>query len=249
MFRLKGMQMIKILICDDDKILCDQIKAGLEKHYAKGVNVGVEHDADRLYDGFQNGRFGNVDILLMDIRFEKINGIDVVKEIQRTYRCLKVIFITGYMDYATQIFKADPSNFLVKPVRNEKLFAAVDELLEKIREEKNDCILLQTKGNAVRVKTRDILFVESDRRVLRIYERETCWIVHKKIEEVEKELPDFFLRCHQSFLVNMDEIKVFNADKIILFDGRRVDVSKAKYREARKKFFRYVEEHAWQPRR
>lgn len=241
--------MIKILICDDDKILCDQIKAGLEKHYAKGVNVGVEHDADRLYDGFQNGRFGNVDILLMDIRFEKINGIDVVKEIQRIYRCLKVIFITGYMDYATQIFKADPSNFLVKPVRNEKLFAAVDDLLEKIREEKNDCILLQTKGNAVRVKTRDILFVESDRRVLRIYERETCWIVHKKIGEVEKELPDFFLRCHQSFLVNMDEIKVFNADKIILFDGRRVDVSKARYREARKKFFRYVEEHAWQPRR
>ena len=237
--------MIKILICDDDKILCDQIKAALEKHYAGGVQVGEEHDADRLLEGFQSCRFGNVDILLMDIRFEKINGIDAVKEIQRTYRCLKVIFITGYMDYATQIFKAAPSNFLVKPVRNEKLFAAVDELLEKIHEEESDCILLQTKGNAVRVKTRNILFAESDKRVVKLYEKETCWTVHKKIGELEKELPEYFLRCHQSFLVNMDEIKVFNADQIILFDGRKIDVSKARYREARKKFFRYVGEHAW----
>ncbi len=237
--------MIKILICDDDKILCDQIKAALETHYAKRVKVGVEHDADRLLGGFQSGRFGNVDILLMDIRFEKINGIDAVKEIQRTYRCLKVIFITGYMDYATQIFKAAPSNFLVKPVKNENLFTAVDELLEKIHEEESDCILLQTKGNAVRVKTRDILFAESDKRVVKLYEKETCWTVHKKIGELEKELPEYFLRCHQSFLVNMDEIKVFNADQIILFDGRKIDVSKARYREARKKFFRYVGEHVW----
>ena len=61
-----------------------------------------------------------------------------------------------------------------------------------------------------------------------------------KLDHLERQLPDQFLRCHKSFLVNMDRIRNFEKHQIELESGRMVDVSRSRLKEAREKYFQYV---------
>ena len=56
------------------------------------------------------------DILIMDVNLKDGNGIETVKEIQQLHPKLKVIYLTGIIDYATSIFETNPAYFLVKPI-------------------------------------------------------------------------------------------------------------------------------------
>ena len=63
-----------------------------------------------------------------------------------------------------------------------------------------------------------------------------------KLSDMEKLLPEYFLRCHQSYLVNMDRIRKFTLDGIVLIDGRVIPVSRARYTETKDKFLKNLGE-------
>lgn len=88
--------------------------------------------------------------------------------------------------------------------------------MEKIKEEDRSCLLLQSRGEIVKIKIDDIWYVESSRRNLTIYEQAKAASVLMKLSDMEKLLPEYFLRCHQSYLVNMDRIRKFTLDGICI---------------------------------
>ena len=148
----------------------------------------------------------------------------------------------GYLEYAADIFEADPFYFLAKPIKEKKLTDAIDRALEKIKEEDRSCLLLQSRGEIVKIKIDDIWYVESSRRNLTIYEAGESSRVLMKLSDMEKLLPEYFLRCHQSYLVNMDRIRKFTLDGIVLIDGRVIPVSRARYTETKDKFLKNLGE-------
>lgn len=84
--------------------------------------------------------------------------------------------------------------------------------------------------------------MESSRRNLTIYEAGESSRVLMKLSDMEKLLPEYFLRCHQSYLVNMDRIRKFTLDGIVLIDGRVIPVSRARYTETKDKFLKNLGE-------
>ena len=69
--------------------------------------------------------------------------------------------------------------------------------------------------------------MESSRRNLTIYEVGEAAAFLLKLSDMEKLLPEYFLRCHQSYLVNMDRIRKFTLDGIVLIDGRVIPVKQS----------------------
>ena len=82
----------------------------------------------------------------------------------------------------------------------------------------------------------------SSKRVITLMGDREKWTVYMKMDELEKLLPENFLRCHKSYMVNMNQIASFAAEGIILESGRKIPVSRAKYQEARKRFWEYFNE-------
>ena len=100
-------------------------------------------------------------------------------------------------------------------------------------------VTLHIKGVLHQLDSRDIVYVESDKRILYIYERNQIYKVYMKLDELEAmELPGF-LRCHKSYMVNMNYIKYLSAEGIILKSGKKVPVSRAKYQESKEAFMKY----------
>lgn len=234
--------MIKITVCDDDPDVLDTIVGLIKKNYGNAVSVSACSQVQRLVGDWQTSGENRADIVIMDIVFEQDNGITAAKTLQQLSRDVKVIFISGYLEYAADIFEADPFYFLVKPIKEKKLVDAINRALKKIREEDRNCLLLQSRGEIVKVKIDDIWYVESSRRNLTIYEAGESSRVLMKLSDMEKLLPEYFLRCHQSYLVNLDRIKKFTLDGIVLIDGRVIPVSRARYSETKDKFLQILGE-------
>lgn len=232
--------MIKITVCDEDPDVLDTIVELIKKNYGNSLSISTCSQVQRLVEDWQTSGDNRTDIVIMDIVFEQNNGITAAKTLQRLSRNVKVIFISGCLEYAADIFEAEPLYFLVKPIKENKLVDAIDRALEKIREEDRNCILLQSRGEIVKIKIDDIWYVESSRRNLTIYEAGESSRVLMKLSDLEKLLPEYFLRCHQSYLVNLDRIKKFTLDGIVLVDGRVLPVSRARYSETKDKFLKIL---------
>lgn len=233
--------MTKIGICDDNVELCEYLKEQLELEYGSEVTVTAYFTAEDLMDDYEKGRDRNIaDVLLMDIDVNGVNGIDVASELQARFSELKVIFITGHIDYSTEIFRAAPSNFLVKPIDRERLVDAVGKAIQELEEEERDCFVVTFKGNVFKIKARDILYFESEKRTVILHARHDSWTIYRKLDDVQQELPDYFLRCHQSYLVNMNEIKSLKPLRLELYQGDEIPVSRPKYKETKDRFLEYI---------
>lgn len=233
--------MISLAICDDDDKILAFLKEKLEKHYEDRLHINQYKDAEQLVSEWE--RIGEMkeNIVIMDIRYARSNGIDAALELQQSYgHAVKVIFLTGYSDYSTDIFRAEPTYFLRKPIDEEKLYEAVDRAIQKVEEERDGTISIRTKGKLTNLDMNKIMFLESDRRNLIIHERSKTIVITAKLDDIEPQLNGNFLRCHQSFLVNMNYIKNFIDMKIEMVDSTIIPVSRSCSKSAREEFLNYL---------
>jgi DNA-binding LytR/AlgR family response regulator len=97
-----------------------------------------------------------------------------------------------------------------------------------------------SKNTTVRIRYKGIVYVESQGRIVTFHHEngETEEII-SKLNHVEDKFPNNFIRCHQSFLVNMDKIQSVKNNKIVLFSGEDVPVPSDKYKSVKNRIMRY----------
>ena len=132
------------------------------------------------------------------------------------------------------------SAYLLKPHSKEKFFAAMDRILERRRVDTYNII---RRGNIICIPYNEILYIESNNSkctVHRTDERE--YVVYKRLGEIEEELSDRrFLRCHQSYIVNMSFI--VRADKeFVLSTGDVILIRQRSLNEIKREYFNYINE-------
>lgn len=234
--------MIKIAICDDNNETLMMLESLLSSQYHDLIRIHTFTTAFSLMTYLQDEAKGDTDLLLMDIELAQDNGIEVADTMQKQFPKLKVIFITGYIDYARYIFKAEPMDFIVKPVEKKRLYEAIDRALLKITVEKEQMIQIHYKGELLKLDTDQIFYLETIQKVTYVHTRKKEYATRKRIDEMMKELPQNFVRCHQSFVINMDKIVYFAAGQAELANGQRIPVSRNRYRVTKETFMKYLED-------
>lgn len=233
--------MYRVAICDDEPDILQWLEETLNNEYGTRLSISTYKSAAAFLEEMNACDNSKTDIILMDIKLQDANGIEVLKSLQEKCKA-KIIFITGYLDYAQDIFKVNPSYLLKKPLEVSALFEAMNKVMKIIEEEDRESYTVLFQGNVTRVKLQDILYFESEKRKIILHSRQGTIETYKKLNEVERELEKTFLRCHQSFLVNMNEIERFGSNVIEMYGGKKVPISRAKFKDARDKFLRYIGE-------
>lgn len=228
--------MVKIAVCDDDRAILNGIADAIEKKYKNEISVIRYDNPVDLLEDWQESRRNQTDIVILDICFKEESGIHTAKKLQQINKNIKIIFITAYIEYASDIFEAQPFYFLVKPVDNRKIEEVVGSAIEAVRREDVRSLIIQTRDGIEKVKVDDIWYIESIKRNIIIHELDRQISYIKKLNEVEKLLPDYFLRCHQSFLVNADKVKRLESGGFILLNDMRIPISRMRYSEIKNKF-------------
>ena len=232
--------MLKIAICDDNEAVLRQLSQFISEELKTEHTIQTFSDALLLCDYVEEVAKGAVDILFLDIVLQDKNGINLAKHISEHYPQIKIIFITGYLEYAQRIFEVEPVYFLVKPLQRTAVVAALQRACERLEQEEQNGLSLLTKNGIVTLRLSGIHYIASDNKVVRVVEGQKTWEARMKLDELASKLPANFLRCGQSFLVNMDRIRNFRTSEIELYDGTIIPVSRSKYKEARRKFLDYL---------
>ena len=112
--------------------------------------------------------------------------------------------------------------------QQQELFARLEELACEAQKGREQKLVVRARSTVYSLETEDILYVEQIR-------------VPMKLGEVQEAMPDYFLRCHQSFLVNAREIVRFCQKKITLKNGIEIPVSRKRYAQAREAYRHFLE--------
>lgn len=239
------METPRIIICDDERSTLGCIGNLIEAYFDGNCKVARFDNAASLEIHLYEVVKGNIDIVFLDIDLNDRNGIDLAKTIKVSYPHIRVIFITGYIDFAQNIFEADPTYFLVKPVTAERLSRSLETAIKALKEDKQSAISFTAKGTVIHIRLDDIRYIESRKRIVYLHEADLTREIYDKLNDLEGRLPSNFLRCHQSFIVNMDKARHLNSSHFLMYSGEQVPVSQLKYGDAKKRFMSYLGDSLW----
>ncbi|RYL94631.1 LytTR family DNA-binding domain-containing protein [Sporolactobacillus sp. THM19-2] len=229
--------MMKIAICDDDKTQCDYLTSLVNKWASNNrIHVITENFISAGAFLFSWSKDKSYDVLLLDIQMPGLNGMELARTIRKCDESLAIIFITGYSDYMDEGYEVSALHYLMKPVKEEKLYSCLNRA-SKRNKTKPKVILVESGGEMQRIPQNEIVCAEAFAHTLDITTTNQHLRVNMSIENLEKMLdPGTFFRPHRSYLVGLRFIRRFGKNEMILDNGRQIPVSRRRYKAANQAF-------------
>lgn len=184
----------------------------------------------------------DIDILLMDIKLEgaKTDGIEFVRKYSSPQSGMQTIFVTGYDSYHSSAHRTPHVGFLLKPVSQDALEEAVSAAMAKVATYRERPFWVRTSTGERVIDPRRLFYAESDRRIVRLHVNGSVVETYGKLSDLLERLPDRFVQCHKSYVVNMGFIDELGRSEITLTSGERIPVSQKRRSAVRAAFFDYI---------
>lgn len=233
--------MLRIAICDDDKIICQQLEdmlTDIEEETNEQFEVEVFYSGEELYRYLtKNNRYN---LIFLDIEMRDLNGVEVGKKIrdEMNDEATQIVYISGREDYAMDLFEVRPLNFLIKPVSKNKVEAAVNKAIKILGESKH---FYEYKNGNVNfsVSVGDILYFESDGRKVNIILMDDVKSFYGKLSEVEEKLRNQdFIMIHKSYLINFNHVIEYTYDYVKMSNKETLTISQNNRKAVREQLLR-----------
>lgn len=218
----------RVAIVDDSSVDADFVEAFLTAWAAKRqVCVQAERFVSAESFLFHYADDQAWDILLLDIEMGAMDGVTMAKKVRAHNEAVQIVFITGYSDYIAEGYEVSALHYLMKPVKEEKLFAVLDRALEK-RKQEDRCLNLEKAGELVRIPLYEIRYLDVRQNYVTVHAK-ADYTVKRTLGEFEKELDDRFSRVGRSMIVNLKHIQRVTKTDVHLSDGSVLPLPRGAY--------------------
>ncbi|MEG0313694.1 MAG: LytTR family DNA-binding domain-containing protein [Erysipelotrichaceae bacterium] len=235
--------MLKILICED--LVGESTR--LEKFVDNYFNFKKISHTITVYDNAEDGIFDyendkTYDIALLDIILPHKTGIDLAKVIRKYDQFCNIIFITSSREFAIESYQVKAFNYLLKPFDEKSLSVLLEDLMVSIKNHDDKFVTLTSRYGCYKIKLRDVIYVESFKRQITFHiDKQDDIIVNDKLDNIEGILNDSrFLRCHKSYLINMDQVSMLESRSFKFSNGMVAPIPKENLNTVKQKYFDYL---------
>lgn len=178
-----------------------------------------------------------LDIIFLDIALSnKDNGIEAAKTIRNLHYHGQIVFLTSYHEYVFKGYEVHALNYYLKPITLEHLSSClcfVSDNLEK------KYYLYSQKGMTQKIPFQDILCFSGYLHNIRILTNENSYVQRIPFHDLHKYgLPDYFVQCHRSEIVNLYHIQNLTRTEIVLSNQLHIAVSSTYAHSVRENFLR-----------
>lgn len=233
--------MLRIAICDDDNTFTGSLETAVRtevRNMGLRAKTEVFSDGSALLEYMEKGN--RYDLIFIDIEMEHVNGITAARHIRKIDRSVLLIYVSGYDQYLKELFEVEPFRFLSNPLDMDRFRRYFREACMRIDD--TTAFYRFTFNKEVRkVILKDVAYFESRNRIIHIFLTDgSKEQFYGKLNEVEQNLMGsrlYFIRIHQSFLVNYDYINKMNfTDVTISLAGtdKLLKISEDRQKEVRK---------------
>ena len=230
---------MRIAICDDNEIqigiFMNRINNFLKRNGDVKALITPYDKGQPLIDDVADGEW--YDIVVLDVVLKEESGIEVAKELRSNGYNGNIIFWTSHKEYVFEALDLLPVHYIIKGSENGRMYAAFNHALEHIHK---STLMIKRKDFIHRVEFQNIEYIESRNKYIIIHC--TCGMVYTercKLSDIEELLDSRFLRCHQSYIINMDEVKEINTS-FLMFSGNTVPIRRKDFAKIRNEFEEYT---------
>lgn len=228
---------MKALVVDDERLARKELISLLSIY----PNIEIVGEAINADDAQEKIAELKPELLFLDIQMPGRDGFELLESLDVTP---KVIFTTAYDEYALKAFEVNALDYLLKPIRKERL----DECIQKVEEEENadkteapspeyklklnDRVFVKDGDKCWFVRLSDVRIFESDGNYIKVYFDTFKPMIHKSLNALDKKLDDrSFFRASRKHIVNLSWVESiepwFNGGLLVkMKGGEKVEVSR-----------------------
>ena len=168
-----------------------------------------------------------IDIIFLDIMLPEMNGVEFLEQFKPEAR---IILISSEEKYAINGYHFEVEDYLLKPISFARFNRAINKLVNRINQKTNgqeatNFLFIKDKGVYQKILIPDILYVQSSSEYVTIYTNARRIMLYSSMDGILKKLPDYFLRVHRSFIVNLNFIDRVNGNTVEI-NNQSINVSK-----------------------
>jgi two-component system LytT family response regulator len=245
---LKKCEMISCILIDDEKKCITTLELLIKMH-CPGLQILAT--CESAAEGIKAINQLQPDVVFLDIEMPKMNGFDMLEQFDKIF--FNVVFTTAYNQFAIKAFKYSALNYLLKPIDPDDLKETMTRLenskasplkeqfeilLKNIKQAGNkpQRIALSTGDGLMFVNTKEIIYCQSESNYTYVFlANGEKFLLARPLKEFEDTLSaDNFFRIHNSYLVNLDQIKKFvrgDGGYVIMNDGAQITIARARREE------------------
>lgn len=182
-----------------------------------------------------------MDVAFLDINMPDLSGLDLSRMLPKE---TKVVFTTAYEEYVLEGFKVSALEYLVKPFGYAVFLEAAQKALEyhemrqatiRLTDHTRAFLFLKADYKIHKVLFKELLFAENQKDYIKVYRVDKKpLMVLMPLRELEALLPNYFMKVHRSYIINLEKVEEVERGQIIM-EGKRIPVSDA-FKEAFNKY-------------
>ena len=210
--------MLNFVVCDDNYSVLDRLSKMLEAIFIKNsIDAEIVLKATTASDVINYVDNNKVDVLILDINLKsEMTGCDIANLVRKKNKDVYIIFTTGHLEYVLIAYKYKTFDYLPKPVVDEKLEETILRLMDDIKNTPSKFIRLN--NNKTIINQEEVNYIKKDGMKLVFCTNTRTYETYSSFNKVQDCLPENFVRCHKSYIVNIKNISDINSNKnTILF--------------------------------
>lgn len=210
--------MLRIGICDDSADARIALRAALERAMDRRRGEGrfFEFSSGEGLLRWLGSHAGELDLVFLDIEMGELDGMETARRLRLADEGLQLVFVTGYTDYVFDGYSVGALGYLMKPPQPDRLDEVLDRGLEARLRDGDKAFLCRSGETMYRIPKKSILYFASDRRQVSCVSTARTYLFYGKLDEVEREVGDGFVRIHQRYLVRTGAVDRLEGSQVFI---------------------------------
>ena len=200
--------MLNFIICDDEPHMLTRLSSLFEKAFLKNdFDAKIVLKTSDYKEVISYMSTNTVNVVVLDIEFKNsnMNGLNIAKEIRKFNKDCYIIFITSHFEYLMQAYNYKTFAYLFKTSLSvDSLSDTLSRLFDDISSNSRKFLKIDNKGTFVDLN--DIQYIEKNGMKLIYHTFNEHFETYNSFSKIENDLPENFVRCHKSFIVNINNI-------------------------------------------
>ena len=236
-----GMGKLKIAICDDNPLMLEKLRMVVEQ------TLSDQWDLEIAWDTSSQGlleKKSEFQIVVLDIQLPEENGIAFAKKLIAHYPDCRIIFVSGFLRYVSDVYDVPHLGMVLKDQLQEQLPKFLLRAAEEVSALSEQTLTVSLKGEMQRLHISNIYFLERKGHITLIRLRSGQQVQSReKLDTLLAQVSSRDLcRCHISYAVNLRWVESMQGRDFILAGGESIPISRANMQAAKTAFFRYLRE-------
>jgi two-component system response regulator AlgR len=208
---------IRVLIVDDEALARGRLAALVRECPEPMCEVAAEcanarQAADWLHEH-------EADVLLLDIQMPGELGTALAAELQRRGNAPAIVFVTAHGEHALTAFDLGATDYLTKPVKRDRLFAALQRAARRVPQPQEAAaptpvLVVSERGRVVRVPLAEVLYLKAELKYVTLRTTARSYVLDDSLTDLEQRLGERVLRIHRNALVARDAVRALERRKL-----------------------------------